>query len=90
MILFHLLIQLYYPCFMHKNALEDVYCKEMELCLKILIHIKYFHKRAGTGRGTKIKSDEKGGATTKKVMSPGLSGGMGSEQFDQRINFSEI
>ena len=51
--------------------------------LKIMIHIKYFLRRAGKGRGTKIKSDKKGGATTKKVMSPG---GMGAEQFDRRFS----
>ena len=44
--------------------------------MKLLIHIiKYFNKRAGKGRGTKIKSDKKAGATTKKVMSPGVPGG---------------
>ena len=45
--------------------------------LVIMIHIKYFLWRAGKGRGTKIKCDKKGGATTKKVMSPGVPGGDG-------------
>ena len=43
--------------------------------LEIMIHIKYFLRRAGKGRGTKIKSDKKGGATTKKVMTPRVPGG---------------
>ena len=60
---------------MHKNSFEDVNCKETEL--KILIHIKHFHKRSGKGRGTQIKSDKKGGAISKKVMSPRVPGGDG-------------
>ena len=45
--------------------------------LEIMIHIEYFLRRAGKGRGTKIKCDKKGGAATKKVMSPGVPGGDG-------------
>ena len=51
---------------MHNNAFGDVYCTEMVLIenfdtYKVLISLK----RAGKGRGTKIKSDEKRGETTK-------------------------
>ena len=53
--------------------------------LEIMIHIKYFLRRAGKGRGTKIKCDKKGRGNHKKVMSPGVPRGMGVEQFDQRI-----
>ena len=43
--------------------------------LVIMIHIKYFLRRAGKGRGTKIKCDKKGRGNHKKVMSPGVPGG---------------
>ena len=43
--------------------------------LEIMIHIKYFLRRAGKGRGTKSKVRNRGGATSKKVMSPGMPGG---------------
>ena len=55
---------------------------------------KDFLGGAGEGRGTKLKSDGKGRGNLKKSMSPGVPGGMGSEQFDQRIildkNFSNL
>ena len=54
--------------------------------LGIMIHIKYFLRRAGKGRGTKIKSDKKGRGNHKKSDVPGgARGGMGAEQFDRRI-----
>ena len=39
--------------------------------LEILIIIEYFHKRAGKGRGAKIKSDKKGRGNHKKSDVPG-------------------
>ena len=62
---------------MHKNAFEDVYCKEMELIEKLNTYFMYFYKRSGKGRGTKIKCDKKRRATSEKVMSPGVPRGDG-------------
>ena len=36
-------------------------------------------------QGQQQKSDKETGATTQKLMSPGMPGGMGADQFDRRI-----
>ena len=54
--------------------------------LNIMIHYTYFLRRAGQGRGTKIKSDKKGRGNHKKSdVSGDARGGMVAEQFDRRI-----
>ena len=60
-----------------------------EIFIKFLLpsftHLKYVPGRRGKGRGANLKVIKKGGASKIKVMSPGLTGGMGSGQFDRRI-----
>ena len=56
--------------------------------LEIMIHIKYFLKMAGKGRGTKIKSDKKGRATTKKRCPRGCPGGWGQNNLTRTLQSS--
>ena len=50
--------------------------------MEIMIHIEYFLKRAGKGRGTKIKSDKKGRGNHKKSDVPGgARGGWGQNNL---------
>ena len=63
---------------MHENAFEDMFTVQKWSLLKNLMHIMYFHKRAGKGRGAKIKSDKKGRGNHKKSDVPGgARGGWG-------------